>query len=267
MLVKDLMTKDYISIDKDEALSRLLGRFIAKKQKEAIILDDGNYFGIAAKKSMLDSRINANSVKVRKYVKDVNRVEKDADLKRACELMVMADSHILPVVDGNGKVEGVVFAKDIIRELKSHAKGYKAKDIDRTGLVKLSYDTRLGKAINILRHSKISHIPIVDLFDNLIGVLSIIDILERFMLFPSKRQGSDSAKNRMGATRKQRSLMDMPIESFMSKNVWQADEDDELSKVIDDMLDKEISDVVVTKYKKPVAIITVKDVLRLFSVV
>jgi CBS domain-containing protein len=267
MLVKDLMTKDYISIDKDEALSRLLGRFIAKKQKEAVVLDGDRYFGIAAKKSMLDSRINVDSVKIRKYVRDVHRLEKDATLQRACELMVMSDSHILPIIDSNGKVEGVIFAKDLIRELKSHAKGYKVKDIEKTGLVKINYDTRLGKAINILRHSKISHIPVVDLFDNLIGVLSIIDILEKFMLFPSKRQGSDNAKNRLGATRKQISLMDMSIENFMSKNVWQADENEELTEAIDEMLDKEISDVIVTKYKKPVGIITVKDVLRLFSVV
>lgn len=267
MLVKDLMTKDYISIDKDEALSRLLGRFIAKKQKEAIITDDGRYFGIAAKKGMLDSRINVNSVKIRKYVRDVHRLEKDTSLKKACEFMVMSDSHILPVVDSNDKVEGVVFAKDLIRELKSHAKGYRAKDVEKTGLVKLEYDARLGKAINILRHSNVSHIPIVDLFDNLIGILSTIDILEKFMLFPSKRQGSDNAKNRLGATRKQMNLMDMTVENFMSKNVWQADENDELAKVIDEMLDEEVSDVIITKDKKPVGIITVKDVLRLFSVV
>jgi acetyl-CoA synthetase len=267
MQAKDLMTQDYISVDKNDVLSKLLGKFITKKQKEAVIVDGNKYAGIVSKTSILDSRIAANKVKIKKYLKDVHKLDRNSELKRACEYMVLSDSHTLPILYEDGRIEGVVFAKDLIKELKSHAKGYKVKDIERTGLVTLEHDAAIGKAISILRHNKISHILIVDNFGYITGLLSTIDILDKFMLFPSKRQGSDNAKNRMGATRKERNLMNMPVGNYMSKNIAAVSEDEELTNAIDIMLNKGISDVVVTKGKEPVGIITVKDILRLFSVV
>jgi predicted transcriptional regulator len=267
MIAKDLMTQDYISIDGNETLSKLLGRFITKKQKEAVVMDGNKYMGVVSKKNILDSRIDASKVKVHKYARDVHMLEENASIKRTCEYMVMSDSHLLPITYNDRRMKGVVFAKDVIRELKIHAKGYKARDIERTALVTLKDDDDIGKAISTLKHSRISHIPIIDSSGNLAGVISTIDILEKFTLFAPMRQGSGSAKLRMGATKKQRNLMEMPLESFMSKDVWQAEENDDLTKVIDEMLDKEISDVVITKNKKPVGIITIKDVLRLFSIV
>jgi len=267
MQVMELITQDYISIDQNETVSRLFGRFITRKQKEAVVLDGKKCVGIVSKKAMLDSRLKADEVKIKKFIKHVNKLDKGTSLKKTCEQMVVSDCHILPVLYDDKRVEGVVLAKDLIRRLRKHAIGYKAKDIERTNLVKMDYHDPVGKAINTIRHNDVSHIPIIELSGHLVGLVSTIDILEKFMLFPAKREGGKRVRGDISDSVKQHDLMKMPIQNYMSKNVEVVKEDDDLVKVIDIMVDKNLSDVVIMKDEKPAGIITVKDILRLFSVV
>lgn len=268
MPARDIMTQDFISIDQNDVVSKLLGKFILKKQKEAVILDGNKYLGVVSKKAMLNSRMKADEAKIRKFVKRVGKIDKNYNLKKVCEQMVSSDSHILPILYGDGRVEGAVLAKDVISALKKHAKGYTIRDIERTNLVTFDYLTPVGKAINTLRHSKISHIPVTDLKEKLVGVVSTIDVLEKFSIFPSKRFGGKNIRcAALSSPMKERDLMKMPLQNYMSKNVETADEDDNLEKAIDIMLGKGLSDVIITKDSKPTGIVAVKDILRLFSVV
>ncbi|MBW2992527.1 CBS domain-containing protein [Candidatus Woesearchaeota archaeon] len=267
MLAKDLMTQDYISVDQKDTVSKLLGRFITKKQKQAIVLDGNKYMGIVDKKIMLNSRIKVDEVKVKKFVKSVHKLDKDAKIRKACEQMAVSDCHILPILYDDGRVEGVVLAKDIISRWKNHAKGYKVRDIERGKLTTLEYHTPIGKVISVLRHSNLSHIPIVEFSGHLVGIVSPIDILEKFSIFPAKRFGGKNIREDLSSSMKERSLMDMPIQSYITRNVETVKEDDELEKAIDIMLDKNLSDVIIISKEKPTGIITIKDILRLFSVV
>lgn len=267
MLAKDLMTQSYVSVDQKDTVSKLLGKFITKKQKQAIVLDGNKYVGIVDKKAMLKSRIKVDEVKVKKFVKNVHKLDGDASLKEACEQMCVSDCHILPILYDDGRIEGVVLAKDLIKELKSHARGYSCKDIERGKLTTLEYHTPIGKVITTLRHSNLSHVPIVEFSGHLVGVISPIDILEKFSIFPSKRVGGKRIRGEMTASMKERDLMNMPINSYITRNVECVEEEYHLEKAIDIMINKDLSDVIVITKEKPTGIITVKDVLRLFSVV
>lgn len=267
MQAYEIMTQDFISIDQNDVISKLLGRFITKKQKEAIVVDGNKYLGIVSKKSMLNSRMKADEVKIKKFIKRVSKINKNYDLKKVCEQMVSSDTHILPILYEDRRIEGALLAKDVIAAKIKHAKGYKVKDIERTQLTTFDYLTAVGKVINTLRHSKISHIPVTDLKNKLVGVVSTIDILEKFSIFPAKRFGGKNIRQNLSSSMKERDLMKLPLQNYMSKNVETVNEDDELEEAIDIMLNRSLSDVIITKDNIPIGIITVKDVLRLFSVV
>jgi len=267
MQVKDAMTKDYISVDKNETLSKLLGKLLKRKQKDAIIVDGDKYVGVVEKRCMLNSRLQVNEIKMRHFIKNAHVVGKEEDLRKVCEEMVASDSNILPVVNENRKVEGVVFARDVISSLQSHAKGYKAKDIERTKLITLEPDTPVGKAINMLVHSNINHVPVTDSQGKLAGIIGTLDLLEKFFLFPMKRQHTKHMQGKMNSPEKQKSLMKLPISNEMTKSVEIVEEEEPLTKAVDIMIRKNLSDVVITRNGMPTGIITIKDVLRLFSVV
>ena len=267
MLAKDLMTQDYVSVDQKDTVSKLLGKLITKKQKQAIVLDGKKYLGVVDKKAMLDSRLKVDEAKIKKFLKKTAKLDNETHIRKACEQMVSSDCQILPLTDKEGKVEGAVLAKDIIKRWANHAKGYTAKDIEREKLVTVDYNDPIGKVINIIRHSNLSHIPVVELAGNISGVVSTIDILEKFFIFPSKREGGKRIRGEMTDAMKERDLMKMPIQNYMSKDIETAKEDDSLTKVIDIMTEKGLSDVIITREDKPIGIVTTKDILRLFSVV
>jgi CBS domain-containing protein len=164
-------------------------------------------------------------------------------------------------------VIGVVNAKDVITALKNHAKGYSIRQIEKTDLITFDYSAPIGKVITTLKTRPISHLPITDKNGNLIGVVSIMDILEKLLIYPPMRSGSAKSRGRLKGSMKKKDSLKSPIENEMSKNVQTMTEDHTLIEAIDLMLNKNLSDVIIIKDNKPTGIITVKDILKLFSVV
>lgn len=146
MKVKDLMTKNVISVKPDELLGDVVVKFMGNKISGAPVVDEGELVGVISKADILKQLSTAGSIhellvavsglweKNKKnnnmdYLKKVSErvvsdvmsrhvvtVDPESSIERAARLMVNRNINRLPVVE-NKKLLGIVARGDLIKAL------------------------------------------------------------------------------------------------------------------------------------------------------
>lgn len=157
---------------------------------------------------------------------------------------LMRDHHhkILPVLNGNKMVSGVISEKDVlnITSTKSNitVKGFVTATPIMTGNIKIM------EAARILSESGFTAVPVIASINDqtLEGIIGIIDILNNL----------DPAK-----------IRDKKIDDFMTRNVKTCTSDDPVAKIWNNMIGEGYSGYpVVDKHNHPIGMITRRDILE-----
>jgi len=271
MLTKEVLSKDYISIDKNETVSRLIGCLIIKNQRAAVVFDNKKYFGITTKRLLLKTKFDPAKLKVAKVTAKAPALTGEEDISEAARLLYTSDSPILPIIAKKGVI-GIVRNIDLINQLKNtKLKNKKIKELMSLKPITVKENDRTGKAIEIMREKKVSRLPIVDNKGELFSITSVTDILQQYHLRQQGKseRGSRDASNNFfkqgkGFAGTRTDLHAYPIKNLTSPITITGKESDSVSNVINKMNEFNISSLVIIKDKKPVGIVTVRDLLKLF---
>jgi len=97
------------------------------------------------------------------------------------------------------------------------------------------------------------------------GVVSAIDVVLKYSIFPMKRPGGHNIRGRKSSPGKPRDLVSLPIVNETTTDVVTASPGDRVKKIISLMEEEKISDVIIADdFNEPAGIITIKDLLKLF---
>ncbi len=96
----------------------------------------------------------------------------------------------VPVVDGTGKLIGIVSEHDLLAALDDgHALGeLTAADVMTGNPYSVRSETTLGTLVHVLRASDLVRVPVVDANDRLIGIIARRDILRTYLGARSPRR-------------------------------------------------------------------------------
>jgi CBS domain-containing protein len=271
MIAKEVMSKNYAKADMKDSVSKVLGQLKLTKEWAALLFDGKKYKGIFSKHRMIRSKMDPVAWKARHMLKQVPVLNGNEDLKEIARLMITGNCHLLPVVE-KGKVLGIVKAVDIIDHLDATAKKKKIMDLATIRMVVVHENDRTGKATQLMGEHVIDRLPIVDDAGNLLNIVSLTDLMEKCYLM---MQSKTEARGRGGLTQagprtirafksKKVDLIGFPVKNFATPVMITAAEKDTISDVIADMKKYRIGSIVITRGKKAVGIITVRDLLRLF---
>jgi len=126
MKVKDLMTRNVVSVKPDESLGDVVVKFMENKISGAPVLDDEKVVGIISKADIL----NMNYLKKvsERVVSDVMSrhvvtVDPESSIERAARLMVNRNINRLPVVEEK-KLIGIVARGDLVKALAGEKNTY-----------------------------------------------------------------------------------------------------------------------------------------------
>ena len=262
MQIKNLMSEDLITIDKDQNITDALkllrknniSRLPVTNKKELVGIiserDIANKLGSSKYENMPASRLHISSV----MVKDVLTVPQTMQLHDVAKLMLEKGIGSVPVMDGD-KMIGIVSKADFTTLAVGTAfDKITVKELMTSDLTTVSPTERLVHARRLMIDAKVGRLPVVE-DDELIGMVTSKDLMRAYIDFkkntPEKHQKSQ--------------IKEIFVDSIMSSNPTYTSEDASITEVAKIMIETGYNGLPVVGEGKVIGIITQTDILRLIE--
>ena len=263
MQIKNLMSEDLITIDKDQNLSDALkllrkhnvSRLPVTNNKELVGIiserDIANKLGSSKYESMPASRLHISSV----MVKDVFTVPQSMQLDEVAKLMLENGIGSVPVMNDDDEMVGIVSKADFVTLAVGIAfEKITVKEIMSKDLTVVSPTERLVHARRQMLESHVGRLPVVE-DESLAGMVTSKDLMRAFIDFrkkvPEKYQKSQ--------------IKEVLVEDIMSSNPTFTSKDATIADVAKIMIETGYNGLPVVEGDKVVGIITQTDILRLIE--
>lgn len=267
MQIKNLMSEDLITVDKDQNLSdclRLLRKYNVSRlpvvnsnvnnQKELVGIiserDIADKLGSSKYENMPPSRFHISSV----MVKDVIAVSEKMDLGEVASIMLEKGIGSVPV-ESNDNMVGIVSKTDFVTLAVGKAfEKISVEEVMVDDIKSVSISDRLVHARRLMIDSKVGRLPVIE-DEKLVGIITSKDLMRAFISFrknvPEKYQ--------------QAQIKNVLVGYIMSKNVLTATKEMSLSDVAEIMIETGYNGLPVIEDNKVIGIITQTDILRVIA--
>ncbi len=262
MQIKNLMSEDVITVDKDQNLSDALKLLRKNNVSRLPVVNNKELVGIISERdiaaklgsskyeSMPASRLHISSV----MVKDVCTVPETMQLGEVAKIMLEKGIGSVPVMCED-KMVGIVSKADFVTLAVGIAfDKVTVKEIMTKDLVAVSPTDRLIHARRQMMESHVGRVPVID-DEKLVGVVTSKDLMRAFIDFrknvPEKYQKSQ--------------IKEVLVEYIMSTNPTVTSKDATISEVAKIMMETGYNGLPVVENGKVVGIITQTDILRLIE--
>ena len=262
MQIKNLMSENIITVDKDQNLTDALklfrkhnvSRLPVTNNKELVGIiserDIANKLGSSKYESMPASRLHVSSV----MVKDVITVPQSMRLGEVAKIMLDKGIGSVPVMDDD-KMVGIVSKADFVTLAVGIAfDKITVKEIMSKNLISVSPTERIIHARRQMIEEHVGRLPVVD-EGELVGMITSKDLMRAFIEFrksvPEKYQKSQ--------------IKDLLVEDIMSKNPTFVSKDLSITEVSNIIMETGFNGLPVVEDGEVVGIITQTDILRLIE--
>ena len=126
-------------------------------------------------------------------------------------------------------------------------------------------DTPLANAMPLMRTHHVDHAPIVDNKMRLTGVISVNDILTRYLIHSQQRAGGKNIRRPASRLNRKRPSGAVTIGSLASNLVASGKITDSIRKATDIMKKRKISSIILTDKNMVTGIVTIRDLLRIVA--
>ncbi|MBP1912754.1 CBS domain-containing protein [Thermococcus stetteri] len=256
--VQEVMSDNFQKIDIDAPLSEAIGIF-EKEDPDLILVFDGNlYKGVLTQDLIIRSHLkwDPTKAKVRDVYKPAPVIKPEEDLSKAAKLMIEVDLRSLPVGENKAEIIGVVNDMAVLERVAQEKFGRgKVEEYMTKDVITLKPDDTVAKALATMRDHAISRIPVVDEEGKLEGLVTLHDLIIRFIKPRFKAQYGEVAGEKIPP-------FSMPLRDVMIRGVITVLPDATVREAVATMRDNDIDGlVVVNEDNKVVGILTVKDLL------
>ena len=262
MQVKNLMSEDLITVDKDQSLSDALkllrkhnvSRLPVLNKKELVGIvserDIANKLGSSKYEQMPASRLHVSSV----MVKDVISVPETMQLADVAKLMLDEGIGSVPVMDDD-KMVGIVSKADFVTLADGIAfDKITVKEIMCKDLTVVAPAERLVHARRLMLEAHVGRLPVIE-DEKVIGMVTSKDLMRAFIDFrknvPEKYQKAQ--------------IKEVLVEDIMSRNPVCVDKDMTISEVSEIIRKTGFNGLPVVENDTAIGIITQTDILRLIQ--
>ncbi len=262
MQIKNLMSENIITVDKDQNLTDALkllrkhnvSRLPVTNNKELVGIiserDIANKLGSSKYENMPASRLHVSSV----MIKDVITVPQSMQLGEVAKIMLEKGIGSVPVMEDNEMV-GIVSKADFVTLAVGIAfDKISVKEIMCKNLISVSPSERIVHARRQMIESHIGRLPVVD-DETLVGMVTSKDLMRAFIEFrksvPEKYQKSQ--------------IKDLLVEDIMSSNPVFVSKDMSITEISNIIMETGFNGLPVVENDKVIGIITQTDILRLIE--
>ncbi|MBI4130038.1 CBS domain-containing protein [Candidatus Roizmanbacteria bacterium] len=172
------------------------------------------------------------------------------------KLMVESKIYFLPVFD-NSTFAGIVSINRILRTIKTDPKLLRQLQLVlKKPMITIQQHATLTEAYTLMRDKQVSRLPVVNMHEHLVGIVSRYDI-QRAIAEPKEKPRFLS---RVGEKEK---FLEQSLDGYFRKVVVTATPDETIASILDKIITNTIgSIVVIDKNRKAVGIVSNHDILR-----
>ncbi|HMK95719.1 MAG TPA: CBS domain-containing protein [Candidatus Limnocylindrales bacterium] len=254
----DVYSKGFNSVQESDTLSRCLEVFEKGMPPVLAVLNDkGKYQGVITRRSIIRSRLEPGTTKVRTIMKAAPPVSVDLSLSKVAKLMIESGVRELPVFEKN-KLLGFITDENIIHAAVMREWGNdKIETIMTKAPHTLEADRSTGAVLSLMREYGISHVPIMER-GKLVGMVGIQDILET-IYWPQRRQTTGEIVGEKIET------LSVPARGVVRRPVITVEPETSLRNAEKVMHDDDVSCLAVTSKEHLVGVVTKRDFLEPIS--
>ncbi len=230
-----------------EAISKI-GKFDA-----VVVMKDNEYYGIVDNRTMArkGSVLLSNKSSISKFSHKVPLIDKSTSIDQAIAYFDDSGAKARPYTEGR-KVVGIVKRDAMLRALLSMhmLSKYLVNEVMTSPIISVEEDTTIAHARAEMQNRRISRLVVLS-GGKLYGILTYKDMLQY------------SAKSAERKEKLERHIsMSAKVGEIAQRNVVTADYKDNLEGAIRDMVESDISSILVTRSGKPAGLLTVRDVFE-----
>ncbi len=213
----------------------------------------GDYFNIVKVKygGNIYKALNENIGSIMK--KDPATISVDRKLTDLLELMVLSGYGVIPIVDDENRVVGIVTERDIVNYLSSRISlGVKIKDLMTKNVITIREDKSIKDVLQLMVSAGIRRLPIVDERDVVTGIVTakdVVNVVGSHKIFSMAKTGNIEE------------FLNAKISEISTSRVVTVSPNDDLSTAIGLMSTYNVSGLLVTENGTLVGIITERDVI------
>ena len=249
MKVLDIAKTKVFSLHPDETVGKALSIMSENKIHQIPIVDtDSTYRGMIFAKQFVNVNALPDS-KVRSFICNTPIVDREDQIEKCAQLMLVSANRALPLLD-NGRLVGLISETDI---LKTSEFGHASVDEVMSGAIVIEETTTLSNALSKMRRYNISRLPIINPKGVLVGIINALDIAE---VLSTPRERSTKSKG-IGSLA---TIKDLEVKSIM-KHPISVERGTKVNGIIGHFDNNE--EIVVVGDRRPIGIITPKDILEL----
>lgn len=247
---------DYEVINAEETISKIFP--MVEKGSAILVEEEGKIIGVIRERDVIRGSVlkNPHETKVKTFVIKTGVIPvNELDPIKVARRFVEDSTPFVIVRDG--RKYGIIEINDFLQIIKPEFRNVRVRDVMNPEVITVKRFDTIAKALSTMRNHDVDRVVVVDEKNRVIGILTGKDIIDR-VISPRKRArfGEES-----GEKEKTLSIM---VESIMSSPVVTVDRNRSVAEVIDLMIERGISSVVVTRDGFPDGIVIKKDILEYY---
>jgi CBS domain-containing protein len=258
IFAENVYSKGFSGVQESDTLSRCLEAFEKGMPPVLAVLNGkGKYEGMITRRSIIRSRLDPLTTKVRTLMKAAPIVNVDFSISKIAKLMIESGLRQLPVFEKN-KLVGFVADENIIHAAVTQEWGStKIETIMTRAPHTLETNRSVGAVLSLMREYGISHVPIME-SGKLVGMIGIQDVLEN-IYWPQRRQTTGDIVGEKIET------LSVPAKGIMLRPVITVEPQTSLRDGEKMMHDHDVSCLAVTSNERLVGVVTKLDFLEPIS--
>src|SRR3989338_11403356 len=261
-LLNILKENNIIRVSPEDHLSKVLSKLSTSHDAAFVFNEDDKYVGIVSPYfTMIKTSLPANT-KVEHCLTHTAKIYLNYPLSKVCEIFIKSKIHYLPVFSNEEKFSGIISSRRILSYFKDQPifKVKVEKIISKKWqcLITVFEDDTITQAIHLFKTKKISKLIVINHDKKLKGVLSYYDLIN-LMISPkySSHHGERGRENI--------SFYNYRVKNFAKSYVLTLSKENHLIEAINLIVNKKIGSVIITdKERRPLGIITTRDILRFY---
>ncbi|MCL5440381.1 MAG: CBS domain-containing protein [Candidatus Marsarchaeota archaeon] len=225
------------------------------KKSAVVVMKDGQYYGMLDPKS-LGSAMQGLEIKgasIEKYTAKVPKITSHTMMDDLVSLFYKSRAKALPFVSGN-KVKGILERSTVLKILLSlnSLRGLKVNAAMRSPIVAIDSGANIAQAQALMTSSRVGRLVVLD-GGKFFGIVTKHDLLTQYATSDSRLPEMKSVKYMPS---------NINLGSIANRNVYTIDHNRGLADAAIELVERNVSSLVVTKASAPVGILTVHDILE-----